>query len=383
MATLSRFDRTPKDASADRAGALTALNAVIDPRSGQGLASAGLVRGLLIREGKAGFMLEVAEGDLALYAETRDRAEAVLKALPGVTRAQVVLTAEGETPPAPGVTRVRRGARVQEDKGAALTSRPPSAIKPPHVKRIIAVASGKGGVGKSTVAVNLACAFAALGLRTGLVDADVYGPSLPRMMGLSDQPEMNADKKLIPPEAFGVKCISIGLIVDEAAPMIWRGPMASSAVTQLLNDVAWGSEAEPLDILVLDLPPGTGDILLTLAQKVAIDGAVIVSTPQPVALVDVRRGAEMFRKTGVEVLGVIENMAYFPDPNTGAPIEIFGRGGAQAMAEDIGAAFLGEIPIDIALRQSGDDGAPLTAALPMSETARIFEQIARALALQS
>ena len=314
MATLSRFDRTLKDAPLNRAAVMQALNAVIDPRSGQGLTSAGLVRGLLIRDGRIGFMLEVAEPDLALYAAARDQAEAILKALPGIDRAQVVLTAEGETPPAPGVTRVRRGARVQEDKGAALTPRPASAVRPAHVKRLIAVASGKGGVGKSTVAVNLACAFAALGLRTGLVDADVYGPSLPRMMGLSGQPEMNADKKLIPPEAHGVKCISIGLIVDEGAPMIWRGPMASSAVTQLLNDVAWGTEAEPLDILVLDLPPGTGDILLTLAQKVAIDGAVIVSTPQPVALIDVQRGAEMFRKTGVEVLGVIENMAYFPDP---------------------------------------------------------------------
>ena len=380
MAILSRFDRTPKDAPLNRAAAMRALDVVIDPRSGQGLTTAGLVRGLLIRDGRIGFMLEVSESDLDLYAAARDQAEAILKALPGITRAQVVLTAEGETPPAPGVTRVRRGARVQEDKGAALTPRPATAIKPPHVKRLIAVASGKGGVGKSTVAVNLACAFAALGLRTGLVDADIYGPSLPRMMGLSEQPEMNADKKLVPPEAHGVKCISIGLIVDEGAPMIWRGPMASSAVTQLLNDVAWGTEDEPLDVLVLDLPPGTGDILLTLAQKVAIDGAVIVSTPQPVALIDVRRGAEMFRKTGVEVLGVIENMAYFSDPATGAPIEIFGRGGAKAMAEEIGAAFLGEIPIDIALRQSGDEGRPLVIAVPESETARRFADIARVLA---
>ncbi len=380
MAILSRFDRTPTTSPLDRAAVMRALDAVVDPRSGQGLTSAGLVRGLLIREGRVGFMLEVNDNDLALYADTRDQAEAVLKALPGVKVAQVVLTAEGETPPAPGVTRVRRGARVQEDKGAALTPRPHTATKPAHVKRLIAVASGKGGVGKSTVAVNLACAFAALGLRTGLVYADIYGPSLPRMMGLSEQPEMNAEKQLNPPEAHGVKCISIGLIVDEGAPMIWRGPMASSAVTQLLNDVAWGTEAEPLDILVLDLPPGTGDILLTLAQKVAIDGAVIVSTPQPVALIDVRRGAEMFRKTGVEVLGVIENMAYFPDPAGGAPIEIFGRGGAQAMAGEIGVPFLGEIPIDIALRQSGDDGRPLVVAKPDSETGRRFSEIARALA---
>ncbi len=359
---------------------MQALDAVIDPRSGQGLSAAGLVRGLLIREGRVGFMLEVAPDHIDLYAAARQQAEAVLRALPGVQQAQVVLTAEGETPPAPGVTRVRRGARVSEDRHAQLQPRPPTAIKPPHVKRLIAVASGKGGVGKSTVAVNLACAFAAMGLRTGLVDADVYGPSLPRMMGLSAQPEMNADKKLVPPEAHGVKCISIGLIVDEGAPMIWRGPMASSAVTQLLNDVAWGAEAEPLDILVIDLPPGTGDILLTMAQKVAVDGVVIVSTPQPVALIDVRRGAEMFRKTGVEVLGVIENMAYFPNPAGGAPIEIFGRGGAKQMAAEIGAPFLGEIPIDIALRQSGDDGRPLMVSEPQSETAKVFAVIARVLA---
>jgi ATP-binding protein involved in chromosome partitioning len=359
---------------------MRALDAVIDPRSGQGLTTAGMVRGLLIREGRVGFMLEVGANDAALYADARDQAEAILRALPGVAQAQVVLTAEGEPPPAPGVTRVRRGARVAEDRQAQLQPRPPTAVKPAHVRRILAVASGKGGVGKSTVAVNLACAFAGQGLRTGLVDADIYGPSLPRMMGLSEQPQMGPDKRLVPLDAFGVKCISIGLIVDEGAPMIWRGPMASSALTQLLNDVAWGTEAEPLDILVIDLPPGTGDILLTLAQKVAVDGAVIVSTPQPVALIDVRRGAEMFRKTGVEVLGVIENMAYFPDPATGAPIEIFGRGGAQAMAAEIAVPFLGEIPIDIALRQSGDEGRPIVAAAPHSATAQVFVRIAQRLA---
>ncbi len=364
----------------DRAVVMRALDAVIDPRSGQGLTTAGMVRGLLIREGRVGFMLEVGANDAALYADARDQAEAILRALPGVAQAQVVLTAEGEPPPAPGVTRVRRGARVAEDRQAQLQPRPPTAVKPAHVRRILAVASGKGGVGKSTVAVNLACAFAGQGLRTGLVDADIYGPSLPRMMGLSEQPQMGPDKRLVPLDAFGVKCISIGLIVDEGAPMIWRGPMASSALTQLLNDVAWGTEAEPLDILVIDLPPGTGDILLTLAQKVAVDGAVIVSTPQPVALIDVRRGAEMFRKTGVEVLGVIENMAYFPDPATGAPIEIFGRGGAQAMAAEIAVPFLGEIPIDIALRQSGDEGRPIVAAAPHSATAQVFVRIAQRLA---
>jgi ATP-binding protein involved in chromosome partitioning len=196
------------------------------------------------------------------------------------------------------------------------------------------------------------------------------------MMGVSGQPRLSADKKMIPAEAYGVKVTSIGLIVEADSAMIWRGPMVSSAVMQLLNEVVWGTVVDPLDILVLDLPPGTGDIQLTLSQKVAMDGAVIVSTPQAVALADVRRGAGMFRKVGVEVLGVVENMAYFPDPTTGAPIEIFGRGGAKAMAAEIEVPFLGEVPIDIALRQSGDVGAPLVATQPDSSTAKAFMAMA-------
>jgi ATP-binding protein involved in chromosome partitioning len=360
--------------SLSRTAVLKALDAIPDPKSGQGLAVAGMVRGLSIREGRVGFMLEVSAADAELYAPVRARAESALRDLPGVSQAQVVLTTDGPSPqPAP-----TRGATVAADPKAAL--RPtPTATKPEHVKRIIAVASAKGGVGKSTVAVNLACAFARLGLRTGLMDADIYGPSIPTMMGVSGQPRINADKRMIPAEAFGVKVTSIGLIVEPDSAMIWRGPMASSAVNQLINEVAWGSEAEPLDILVLDLPPGTGDIMLTLAQKIAMDGAVIVSTPQAVALADVRRGAAMFGKVGVKVLGVVENMAYFPDPTTGAPIEIFGRGGAKAMAEALGVPCLAELPLDIALRQGGDTGAPLVATAPDSATAQAFMAIARVL----
>lgn len=249
--------------------------------------------------------------------------------------------------------------------------------------RVYAVASGKGGVGKSTVAVNLACALARLGLRIGLLDADVYGPSVPRLLGLTAAPRVGPDKRLIPLEAWGVRAASIGFMVDEGAPMIWRGPMASSAVTQLLNEVAWGTAEAPLDVLVIDMPPGTGDVQLTLAQRVALSGAVIVSTPQEIALIDVRRGAAMFAKTGTPILGVVENMAYFPDPATGEPIPIFGRGGARATAAELGAPFLGEVPLDMALRVSGDEGAPLAAAAPDSATARLFvsmaEQIAAAL----
>jgi ATP-binding protein involved in chromosome partitioning len=353
----------------DRAAVLKALDAVVDPASGQGLVTAGMVHGLAIRPGRAGFMLEVAASDAARYRPVRDAAEAALAAVRGVTQAQVVLTAAGA--PASAAKAPAKGG-------------PPSAValKPAHVRQVIAVASGKGGVGKSTVAVNLAAAFAAMGYRTGLLDADVYGPSAPRMLGLVGEPKIGPDKKLIPLEAFGLKAVSIGLLVQEGAPMIWRGPMASSAIAQLLNDVAWGSEEEPLDILVIDMPPGTGDVQLTIAQRVTLDGALIVSTPQEVALIDVRRGAAMFEKTATPILGVVENMAYFPDPTTGVPIEIFGRGGAKGVAEEIGAPFLGEIPIDIALRQSGDAGTPILAAAPDGASAKVFIDIAAKVAVR-
>jgi ATP-binding protein involved in chromosome partitioning len=360
---------------------LAALDGVRDPSSGRGLAAAGLVQGLALGPGRAGFMLEIDPADVHRYAAVREQAEAALRRVPGVERAQVVLTGQASVgepvAPAPGTVRMRKGARLSsEAQSQMVPARPIHAAKPAHVRHVIAVASGKGGVGKSTVAVNLAVALSRQGLRVGLLDADVYGPSVPRMLGLDAEPEIGPDKKLVPLQAWGLTTLSIGFLVDEGAPMIWRGPMASSAVRQLIDDVAWGSEAQPLDLLVVDLPPGTGDIQLTLAQRVALDGAVLVSTPQEVALVDVRRGAAMFEKTGVPLLGVIENMAYFPDPATGAPIEIFGRGGARATAAALGAPFLGEVPIDIALRQSCDDGRPLVAAAPDSPAAAAFLAIA-------
>jgi len=359
--------------SPDRAAVLQALNGVRDPKTGKGLAEAGLVQALVVGPGRAGFMMEVSRRDVASYEPVRDAAEAALRALPGIERASVVLTASSEgaaradePPLTPGATRVRRGAQLspaaqaQMQPGPAPAHGAPSGpLKPANVAHVIAVASGKGGVGKSTVAVNLACAMAMLGKRVGLLDADVYGPSIPRMTGTDAEPQMGPDKKLQPIEAWGLKIMSIGYLVDEAAPMIWRGPMASSALNQMLNDVAWASEAEPLDVLLIDMPPGTGDIQLTLAQRVALSGAVVVSTPQEVALIDVRRGVSMFEKTHVPILGVIENMAYFPDPATGAPIPIFGHGGAKATAEALGAAFLGEIPIEVGLREACDAGRPL------------------------
>ncbi len=359
---------------------LQALAAIRDPRSGGALADSGLVQGLVAGPDRAGFMLEVAPADVALYEPVRAQAEAALRALPGVERAHVALTAER----AGGYVAARRSPEPRRP-----TSPPPTAAKPhgapapgqrpAHVKRVVAVASGKGGVGKSTVAVNLACAFARLGLATGLLDADVYGPSAPRMFGLSGRkPDVDGDNKLLPLRAWGVAVASIGFLVDEGAPMIWRGPMASSAVGQLLNDVRWGTAEAPLDMLVVDMPPGTGDVQLTLAQKVVTDGAVIVSTPQEVALIDVRRGAAMFEKTATPILGVIENMSYFPDPTTGAPIPIFGHGGARAVADELGAPFLGEVPIDMALRAGGDDGRPATGADPEGPGGRVFMAIAAA-----
>jgi ATP-binding protein involved in chromosome partitioning len=274
---------------------------------------------------------------------------------------------------------VSKGARIAADPRAR-----PEAMPPPeplaHVRRVIAVASGKGGVGKSTVSVNLACAFAALGHRTGLLDADIHGPSAPKMLGIDIQPRFE-DGKLNPLEAWGVKVMSIGFLVDEGAPMIWRGPMASSALRQMIGDVRWDSRG-PLDILVVDLPPGTGDVHLTLVQKLSVDGVVIVSTPSEVALIDARRAVGMFGKVNppVPILGMVENMAYFPDPATGAPLPIFGHGAAQAEARDLGVPFLGEIPIDMALRIGGDAGRPLTATDPGGAVAQAFVQMARRLA---
>lgn len=363
----------------DRAAVLAALDRVIDPKSGKGLAQAGLVRGLTLGAGRAGFMLEVPAADVAIYAPVQEAAETALATVPGVEKAQVVLTAEAPAmpPPAPGVTRVRKGARLTADP-QAQPAPPADAQRPAHVKRVIAVGSGKGGVGKSTISVNLAAAFVELGLRVGLLDADVYGPSAPRMLGIDGEPAF-VDGKLQPLQAWGMKVMSIGFLVDEAAPMIWRGPMASSAVRQMTHDVAWGSEAEPLDVLIVDMPPGTGDIQLTLIQKMKLDGVVIVSTPQEIALIDARRAAAMFRKTATPILGVVENMAYFPDPATGARIPIFGEGGARAEAVALDVPLLAEVPLDIALRQACDDGRPVVSTTPDSVSAKAFMEIARAL----
>jgi ATP-binding protein involved in chromosome partitioning len=382
-------------AAPDRTAILTALDAVIDPKSGKGLTSAGLVRGLVLRGGRAAFMLEVAPADIDAYRRVRDQAEEVLAEIDGVEVAQVVLTSELQAPSTaqfkvaprrPGPTGDRgalpeppaaRRARIAEDPQAQLHPMV-DAEKPRHVAKVIAVASGKGGVGKSTVSVNLAAAFAKLGKRMGLLDADIYGPSAPTMLGVEGDPTFDEEKRLNPMEAWGVKVMSIGFIVEPGTANIWRGPMASSALRSLLNS-NWGTEQEPLDVLVIDLPPGTGDIQLTLVQKLKMDGVVIVSTPQEIALIDARRAAQMFEKTGAPILGVVENMAYFAD-SSGARVPIFGTGGARAEAERLGVPLLAEIPIEVALREACDAGKPLVATTPDSPAAQAFLELARKLA---
>jgi len=368
------------------AAVLQALGTVRAGPEGADLVEAGMVSGLVIRDGHVGFSLEVDPRAAAQMEPVRRAAEKAVQAVPGVLSVTAVLTAHRGAPagaagasPAQGAHRHGHGAQGHAAHGHGAQGHGAQAqaqqARPlaPGVKHIVAVASGKGGVGKSTTAVNLVLALAALGLKTGLLDADIYGPSQPRMMGIAGRPHSADGKILRPMENYGVKCMSMGFLVAEDTPMIWRGPMVQSALQQMLRDVAWGE----LDVLIVDMPPGTGDAQLTMAQQVPLAGAVIVSTPQDIALIDARKGLNMFRKVDVPVLGIVENMSYYACPNCGHEAHIFGHGGARREAEKLGVPFLGEIPLDIAIRETSDGGRPIVVSQPDSPHAKAYGEIAR------
>lgn len=342
-----------------------ALEAVIYPGSDKSIVALGMVSEIFIADAKAYFSITVPADKAAAMEPLRLSAEKAAKSVDGIDGAVVALTAD------------RKPGAEQPPRPAAATGRPPaqprsSKVGVPGVGAIIAVASGKGGVGKSTTAVNLALGLQALGLKVGMLDADIYGPSLPRLLKISGRPQQQEDRIILPMENYGLKVMSMGFLVDEEAAMIWRGPMVQSALMQMLREVAWGE----LDVLVLDMPPGTGDAQLTIAQQVPLAGAVIVSTPQDLALIDARKGITMFRKVEVPLLGVIENMSYFIAPDTGARYDIFGHGGARAEAERIGVPFLGEVPLTISIREMSDAGTPVVAAEPEGPQAAIYRDIA-------
>ncbi|MCA3303264.1 MAG: iron-sulfur cluster carrier protein ApbC [Roseomonas sp.] len=345
----------------DLAAAVTkALAAVKDPASGRDVVAAGMVQGLVVRDGMVHFALQVAREAAASMEPVRAAAEAAARAVPGVISATAVLTAHrAEAAPA---------ARPAAPRGPAG----PGPMLLADVRAIIAVASGKGGVGKSTTAVNLAVALAADGLKVGLLDADIYGPSLPQMLGTRERPRSEG-QRIIPLSRWGLKAMSIGFLVDEETPMIWRGPMVMGALEQMMGQVAWG----PLDVMIVDMPPGTGDAQLTMSQRVPLAGAVIVSTPQDVALLDARRGVRMFEKVNVPVLGLIENMSFFCCPNCNHRSDIFSHGGARREAERLNVEFLGELPLKLEIRELADAGTPIVMARPDSDEAQTYRRIAR------
>jgi ATP-binding protein involved in chromosome partitioning len=343
---------------------LAALRRIGDPDRDADIVSLGMVTGVQIRDGHVLFAVEVDPQRGPRLEPLRRAAEKAVEALDGVLSVSAVLTAEK--------AQAKPAAAQQPGHAHAHGGQGPAKRLVPGVKAIIAVASGKGGVGKSTTAVNLALGLAALGRKVGMLDADIYGPSLPRLLGLSGRPTSPDGKTLEPMERYGLKTMSIGFMVAEDTPMIWRGPMVMSALQQMLRDVNWGE----LDVLVVDMPPGTGDAQLTMAQQVPLAGAVIVSTPQDLALLDARKGLNMFRKVEVPVLGIVENMSYFTCPHCGGRTDVFSHGGAREEATKLGVDFLGEIPLDIAIRETSDDGRPIVVADPKSPHAQAYRDMA-------
>ena len=344
---------------------IAVLSGTNDPDRGSDIVSLGMVSEPTIREGHVLFSIEVDPRRGAAFEPVRSAAELAVRKLPGVLSVTAVLTAER----APDQGRGRQPGASPVGGGRAAAGQ---RLELPGIAHVVAVASGKGGVGNSTTAVNLALALSANGLKAGLLDADIYGPSMPRMMGISGKPATRDGKTLEPMRNYGIPVMSIGFMIDEETPMIWRGPMVQSAITQMIRDVQWGE----LDILVVDLPPGTGDAQLTMAQQVPLSGAVIVSTPQDIALLDARKGLNMFRKVDVPVLGIVENMSYFVCPNCGHQTDIFSHGGARNEATRLGMAFLGEIPLDIVIRETSDGGQPIVVGEPDGSHALAYRAIA-------
>ncbi|MET3590176.1 ATP-binding protein involved in chromosome partitioning [Bartonella silvatica] len=345
-----------------------ALHKIKGPNFESDIVSLGLLSEILIAHGKVFFSITVPDGRVQEWETVCRAAEEVVCAMDGVESAVVTLTAE-KTPKIP--SQVRRSTVFSGPKRGA--DRLPVKMPVEGVRHVIAVASGKGGVGKSTMAINIALALQAAGFKTGLMDADIYGPSLPRLTGLvNKKPQFIDGKKLQPLKKFGLKMMSMGFLIEEEKPVVWRGPMVMAAVTQLLRDVLWGT----LDVLVVDMPPGTGDAQLTLAQQVQLTGALIISTPQDLALIDARKAIEMFMKVNIPILGLIENMSYFIAPDTRKRYDIFGYGGARAEAKRRNVPFLAEVPLDAILRSSSDDGVPIFVAKPDEEYAQIYRMIA-------
>jgi ATP-binding protein involved in chromosome partitioning len=341
-----------------------ALERVQSP-DGTPLPKTGALSEVVVSDGKVFFSISVDAGVVNAWEPVRKRAEQAVRAVPGVQSAMIALTAErkaaaGARPAPAAAPATARSTRGEATQGV------------PGVEAIIAVASGKGGVGKSTTAVNLALGLASLGLKVGVLDADIYGPSLPKLLAIKERPQTIGGTRLKPITRYGLTVMSIGFLIDEETPMIWRGPMVISALTQMLREVEWGK----LDVMVVDMPPGTGDAQLTMAQQVPLKGAVIVSTPQDLALIDARRGIAMFKRVNVPVLGIIENMSYFLCPNCGTRSDVVSHGGAPHEAERLGVPFLGEVPLHMTIREKSDAGLPVVASEPDGALAAVYRDIA-------
>ncbi|TPN89656.1 Mrp/NBP35 family ATP-binding protein [Mesorhizobium sp. CU2] len=366
--------------SVSKENVIERLKTVNGPDFTGNIVDLGMVSDIFIADSKVFFSITVPAARAQEMEPLRAAAERVVKSIPGVASAMVALTAEkkggGMEAPVPPRPAAPKPAAPQPAPQRPAPQAPASHSHGkrgvPGIDAIIAVASGKGGVGKSTTAVNLALGLAANGLKVGVLDADIYGPSMPRLLDIHGRPQTVDGKILKPMQNYGLNVMSMGFLVDEETPMIWRGPMVMSALTQMLREVEWG----PLDVLVVDMPPGTGDAQLTMAQQVPLAGAVIVSTPQDLALIDARKGLNMFKKVDVPLLGIVENMSYFLAPDTGKRYDIFGHGGARREAERLGVTFLGEVPLEMGIRESSDAGAPVVVSKPDGAEAKIYREIA-------